>query len=211
MSDDNTPPVQPSPAAAPSVPQYNDFLTGTRDLILGGKTVYGDPASSLAQAKLQELDAKIALGRRLGEIAPAPEPWTETRAARERMALEFPMGEPTPEHPDIAAFHGKQLEALGQADGRKQAQLAQSVADDIGRRTSAATMPHSTRKNPDGSYLSGAQQVDALLADATPAIQHLDAEQRELLRLDRQLLENYAVRGRNISAFRAAKSRYGLS
>jgi len=50
-----------------------NFLTDLRDRIVAGTSVYGDPASPAAQAKLEELNAKIGLGRQLGEIPPAPE------------------------------------------------------------------------------------------------------------------------------------------
>ena len=46
-----------------------DFLVNFREQIANGKSIYGDPASPTAQAKLAELDAKIGLGRQLGEIA----------------------------------------------------------------------------------------------------------------------------------------------
>jgi hypothetical protein len=52
--------------------------------------------------------------------------------------------------------------------------------------------------------------VDALLQDAGPAIADMPAKVRGLLRLDRQLLELYSVRGRNMSAYAARKAQLGL-
>jgi hypothetical protein len=93
-----------------------------RSLSASGESVYGPVGSPRQIEKLSELDARIALGRRLGEIAPAPEPWTEARAAKERLAQEFPAGDPaTPMAEELAAHLGRQLEALGRLDAREQA------------------------------------------------------------------------------------------
>jgi hypothetical protein len=47
------------------------FLTDLREKVAGGESVYGPVGSPKQVEKLAELDAKIALGRKLGEI-PAP-------------------------------------------------------------------------------------------------------------------------------------------
>src|SRR5262249_60114685 len=123
MSDDNnTPPaapaVPPVPAQTqqPTQQQYSDYLTGTRDLILTGKSVYGDPNSPAAVEKLAMLDAHIALGRQLGEIAPAPEAWSVQRAAKERLALKWPMDPSEPPNADLMSFQAGQLAALAKLD-----------------------------------------------------------------------------------------------
>ena len=54
-----------------------------------------------------------------------------------------------------------------------------------------------------------------MLKDAEPAMAAFagperQAETMKWLRLDRDLLEYFAVRGRNMTAYNAAKQRYGL-
>ena len=54
-----------------------------------------------------------------------------------------------------------------------------------------------------------------MLKDAEPAVAAFagpekQAETMKWLRLDRDLLEYFAVRGRNMTAYNAAKERYGL-
>jgi hypothetical protein len=66
-----------------------------------------------------------------------------------------------------------------------------------------------------GSYPIGYQIVEALLKDAEPAVAAFagpekQAETMKWLRLDRDLLEYFAVRGRNMTAYKAAKERYGI-
>jgi hypothetical protein len=48
------------------------------------------------------------------------------------------------------------------------------------------------------------------MKDAGPAIARMPAKARDLLRLDRKLLELYAVRGRNMSPYAARKAQLGL-
>ena len=64
--------------------------------------VCGPVGSPKQVEKMAELEAKMGLARRLGEASPAPEPWTVERAAKERLATEFPKGDPAtspmPEH-----------------------------------------------------------------------------------------------------------------
>ena len=57
--------------------------------------------------------------------------------------------------------------------------------------------------------------MEALLKDAEPAMAAFAspekrAETSKRLRLDRDLLEYFAVRGRNMTAYNAAKERYGI-
>jgi len=66
-----------------------------------------------------------------------------------------------------------------------------------------------------GSYPTGYEIVEALLKDAEPAVAAFAgpekrAETLKRLRLDRDLLEYFAVRGRNMTAHNAAKERYGV-
>jgi hypothetical protein len=61
-------------------------------------------------------------------------------------------------------------------------------------------------------YPTGSRNVEDLLKDAEPAIASMPdpAKTRNLLRLDRRLLELYAVRGRAISFYANRKAEFGL-
>jgi len=90
---------------------------------------------------------------------------------------------------------------------RLAANLAQEVADDLADRATPATMPHSMFRCDSGAYRSGSQIVEALLKDAEPATAGMPPKTRDLLRLDRNLLEIYAVHGyRNIANYRAERA-----
>ncbi len=98
-------------------------------------------------------------------------------------------------------------------DAAARASLADQVAQDIGEHASAATVRHAMYR-PDGMP-GGHAQVDALIADAMPAVDAYAepenrAEMLQLLRCDRRLLETFAVRGRNLSAYAARKKALGL-
>jgi hypothetical protein len=114
----------------------------------------------------------------------------------------------------LMAHHNAQFEALGKLSAREQADLAQQVANDFGDRASPVAIGHSRYRpgadGQSGTYPTGSQIVEALLKDAGPAIAGMPAKVRDLLRLDRQLLELYAVRGRNMSAYAARKAELGL-
>jgi hypothetical protein len=204
----------PTITATDSSP-LGDFLTATRELVASGKSVYGPADTPAAQAKLQELDAKIALGRQLGEIAPAPEAWSIERAAKERLEREFRQGDPSKfERSEILeAGLAAKFDRLGKLSTREQANLAQEVADDFAYRSSDVSMRHSFTRG--GQTPTGHQVVEQLLKDAQPAVDASvepgkRAETMKLLRCDRQLLELYAVRGRNLSAYSSRKAQLGI-
>jgi len=206
MADDNSNP-------------HGEFLTGLRDSVAGGESVYGPVGSPSQVAKLAELDAKIALGRQLGEIAPAPEPWSVNRAAQERLAAEFPAGDVSQEiaqEPEAkVAYLTAQFDRIAGLDTREQADIAQRVAGDFANRASVTSMRHSGYQRAMGSYPSGTAIVDALIAEAEPAINAAtwigDRQKTlQLLRLDRQMLELWAARGRNVAAYAARKAQLGL-
>jgi len=199
----------------PPVPLQSTFLTDLRDTILAGKSLYGDPTSPRAVEKLAELDAKIAFGRSIGEIAPPPPAWTPQRAAQERLAQEFPVDPTTPPHPELLAFQTGQIEALKGLDVREQANRAQAVVDDVGAKTSRISSRYAFARNETGEFLSGSQVVAELLKEAAVAINQFvepgkRADTLKLLPLSRDQLELWAVRGRNIAAYTAVKARYGL-
>ena len=71
--------------------------------------------------------------------------------------------------------------------------------------------PRTTGTTPSGNEIHG-----ALLRDAERAVTaFVPADKQDailmLLRLDRALLELFAVRGRNMTAYHTAKAKYGLS
>jgi len=199
----------------PEISPAADLLLSTREICLDGKSVYGDPNGRRAQEKLQEIDANLVFLRGLGEAPPAPEPWAPERAARERLAQEFPDGNPatTPWHPAQRELVTKQVAALGALSTAEQADLYQALVDSLRDNASAATVRHSATKN--GVGPSGSQILNAMLKDAEPAVLALakagEIQQlRDALKFDRNLLERFAVRGRNITNFQAAAARYGV-
>ena len=81
---------------------------------------------------------------------------------------------------------------------------------------SLPSLRHSGYRREHGRNPTGYEIVEALLKDAEPAVAAFagperQAETMKWLRLDRGLLEYFAVRGRNMSAYKAAKERYGLN
>jgi len=192
-----------------------DFLTGLRETVASGESVYGPAGSPKQVEKLAELDAKIALGRQLGEIPPAPEPWSVERAAKERLAAEFPFGD-APEMSELlsAGLQAKFDRLSGLSTG-EQADLAQQTADDFAYRASDASLRHSAYRRETGNYPTGNQVSEALLKEAEPAVAAIakpgeHTKIMSLLRLDRNLLEIMAVRGRNITAYSNRKAQLGL-
>jgi hypothetical protein len=77
-------------------------------------------------------------------------------------------------------------------------------------------MQHSMFRRDRGDYPPGSQIVDTLLKEAEVAVNHFvepgkHADTLKLLRLDRKLLEIYAVRGRNMTAYAAQGSAGAMS
>ena len=206
MSED-TPTTTLSPAA--------DFLTDLRDRILAGTSFYGDPQSPRALEKLQELDAKLGLARQLGEAPPAPEPWSIGRAAKERLARDFPHGDPNTfqQSEELATHLASKFERLGQLSVREQADLAKETAADFAYHASDVSMGYSFARG--GVVPTGSQIVEALLRDAEAAVNASvepgkRAETMKLLRCSRQLLELFAVKGRNREAYARRREQLGL-
>jgi hypothetical protein len=160
---------------------------------------------------LQEIEAKLGLARQLGEAPPAPEPWTVERAARERLAHDFPGGDPAakPVSEIMTKWIADRLEGLGRLSTREQGNLVQQVTEDFAYRSSDVSMNHSFARG--GVAPTGHGIVDALMKEAGPAIGHMTAGEQQLLRADRQMLEFFANRGRAITAYAARKSALGLS
>jgi len=72
--------------------------------------------------------------------------------------------------------------------------------------------PRPAFRHQDGGYPTGSRIVEELLKDAEPAIAGTPdpAKTKNLLRLDRRLLELYAVRGRAIAACAKRRAEFGL-
>jgi hypothetical protein len=213
-------PINP-PAAdnEPTISPEADFLLTTRELIIEGRSIYGDPNSRLAKERLAEIDANLTFLRGIGEAPPAPEPWSPERVARVRLAAEFPSGDPGAAtawgHKRQREFVASKVAALGALGVREQADLHQKLVDDLGSRANEITGRYSIFNQATNSYPTGSQILEALLKDAEPAIlAHTKAGEvqktRDALKLDRSLLERFTVMGRNITNYQAAKARYGV-
>ena len=206
MSEDN-----PTTALSPAA----DFLTDLRDRILAGTSFYGDPTSARAVEKLAELEAKLGLARQLGEAPPAPKAWSIERAARERLAREYPQGDPSKfqQSEEMAAHLASKFERLGQLSVREQADLAKETAADFAYHASDVSMGYSFARG--GVTPTGLSIVEHLLADAEGEVNASvepgkRAETMKLLRCSRQLLELFAVRGRNRKAYADRKTQLGI-
>ena len=193
------------------------LLLNLRELIVAGKSAYGDPTTPAAQARLQEVDAKLGFMRQIGEAPPAAEPWTVERAAKERLAAEFPRGELPPLHEDLVKSYSAKFDQLDALDGAAKARLADQVAIELDARPPdfAAGMILDYRRA-HGAAPSGHALTEMLLKIAEPAVR-ADAEDpadtaelMAVLRLDRRALELWASRGLRLAGYAAAKAKYGL-
>jgi hypothetical protein len=194
-----------------SINPVADFLLGIRDQVVAGTSIYGPVGSPKQVEKLAELDAKLALGRQLGEIPPAPEPWSVERAARERLAQEHPLGDLSaqPVSEMLTEHIRDKAEAIKKLSDRAQADVAQQVADDLAYRASDVSVRHSVYRR-EGRMPTGAEIVNQLVEDARPALAFLGLDEKTV-RLDRNLLELAAVRGRNMTSYANRKRELGLS
>jgi hypothetical protein len=106
-------------------------------------------------------------------------------------------------------------EQRGRFNAHEQADLAKRVADGFADAPSRVSLRHSAYRREHGRNPTGYEIVEALLKDAEPAVAAFagpekQAETMKWLRLNRDLLEYFAVRGRNMAAYKAAKERYGI-
>lgn len=194
-----------------------EFLTSLREKLVAGQSAYGDPSSPAAQLRLQEIDAKLGFMRQIGEAPPAPEPWTVERAAKERLAAEFPIGELQPIHEDKIAAWSKKFDQLDAMDDFSKARRADQVAKEIGDRPPefaiGLVMEH---RREHGAAPSGHALTEMLLKAAEPAVRDAaddpadTADFMKVLRLDRSALEYFAGRGLRMAAYAAAKKKYGI-
>jgi hypothetical protein len=186
-------------------------LLGLLQLIETGNSVYGPIGSPLQTEKVAELRARIGLGRELGEIAPEPPP-IEIRVRQERLDHDFPGGDPAPTWDDNQrAFYQGKLDAIAALGDAGIAKLSSEVAADLSYRATQASLPYASHNRETGGYMPGTEQLAALVKDAEPAVRLFApdaasaAKALKLLRADRDLLELFAVRGRNMTRYAARK------
>ena len=103
----------------------------------------------------------------------------------------------------------------GRLNASEQTDLTKRVADGFASAPSRASLRYSGYRREEGRNPTGYVIVEALLKDAEPAVAAFagaekQAEPLKRLRLDRDLLEYFAVRGRNMTAYNATKKKYGL-
>ncbi len=210
---DNPTDLRPDGADNPAA----KMLMAIREQVVAGKSIYGEPSSPAAQAKLAEVDAKLGFMRQQGTAPPAPEPWSIERVARERLAAEFPRGELPPLHEDLIKSFSQRFDQLAALDGAAKARLADQVAKELDARPPdfAAGMILDYRRA-HGAAPSGHALTEMLLKVAEPSVR-ADAEDpadtaelMAVLRLDRRALELWASRGLRLAAYAAAKAKYGL-
>jgi hypothetical protein len=93
--------------------------------------------------------------------------------------------------------------------------MAKRVVDELDANPSMASLRYSGYQREVGRRRTGGEIVETLLKDAEPAVLAFTTPDKlevtnNQLRLDRGLLELFAVRGRNMTAYNAAKKKYGL-
>jgi hypothetical protein len=203
MTDDNNP---------------HNWLIERREALLTGQSAYGDPSSHRAKEKLAEYDARIAHHRATGELPP-DDPWTPEKVGRERLAASFPGGDPSAAEmaPEKVEFFRQKFEAIGHRDPRELKAARDETAADLAHNASPVSLRHANYRHDLQGYQAGVTQLRALTDEAKPAIeQFARASGQDPLKLleyigtDRQTLEYFASKGRNISNYAARKKALGL-
>ncbi|MGH7047558.1 MAG: hypothetical protein ACREE2_14345 [Stellaceae bacterium] len=196
---------------------HANFLVNLRDSVARGNEAF--PLGSPEQiAKLADLDARITLGRRLGEIAPAEEPADAVeRLARERLRLEWPLGVPSVELSDhLAEVINLKFNVLHELSDEQRARLAREVEADIENRASRDTLDIGRYDPALERRPSGHEQVAKLMELAEPVIQasivpEHRARFRQLLVCDRRRLEGLAAMGRAAARYSDRKAQLGIA
>jgi hypothetical protein len=192
-------------------PNPADFLLGIKQTIEAGGSVYGDPSSPTAKAKLAELDAKLQVLERAGDYTP-PKPTTLVdQYAQQRLSAEFP-GDPATPFNDLAQQNiNAKVAALTAAGERDIAEARAAVAKSLGERTSQVSIAHSMYDVTKGRLPHGGEIHRALMAEAEIAVKAFATDPAEARRqldaigADRQLLELFASKGRAMAAYTARK------
>ena len=193
-----------------------EFLQRHRESVAEGNNVY--PLGSPRQIeKLAELDAQIEFRRRIGEMPPAPEPMSADLIAKQRLASEWPGGEPSAALPDYAVEQTRQrLETLTGLDDRRLAAMTDELAKDLADNQSSGSFTYSGYRPATADYPSGHEVLAAMVADAKAVIDATYADPAErtramkLVQTNRSALEAFAARGRAVAAYAADRKKYGI-
>lgn len=199
-------------------PDASKMLMNLREQVASGTSLWGPVGSSKQVAKMAEIDAHLEFGRRIDEMPPAPPPMTADLVAQQELARRFPLGDPG-DHvipPSLVEHYHRQFDALGELDDARFGRVCAAVAQEIKDHTSQVSFRYSAYDTATGTYPSGNQIVEALLADATPAIEIFTkdnpSERERLLKLvrgDRRLLETFAAQGQAMGSYSATKKKFG--
>lgn len=194
-------------------PNYN-FLTKSLELLEGGKSIYGDPASPAARAQIEEFKARLDLGRELGEFPPAPPPIMD-RLRQERLNDEHPGGDPATQliSEDFSDIVEAQLDGLSELSGLALARQTDEVANDLVDRPTPDIFAFVQHDPSLGRRPTPREVVERMVEASRPAVDlWVEPEHRaETLRLlpgNRHLLSLLAVQGQKITAYNRDKIRF---
>ena len=178
---------------------------------------YTDPdgpfakAGARGEAALRQFEIQVAEARLRGTLAAEPPAiLSPTEQAFENVLARYPEPQPFPE---IQVEHQKATFArFGAMTGEQQGRLAAEVAKAVNDHPSELD-GFSRYDAASGTYATGPEIVDAMIAAAEPAVRAQYSDQKEasrvlrLLRLDRRLLQQYVQRGRAMAARAEIQSR----
>jgi hypothetical protein len=198
------------------LPNPAEFLTGLRDQVLAGTTVYGAPDSPTAKAKLADLDAQLIVLERAGDFVPPKPTNLVDQYAQQRLNSEFSGDPGTPFNELIQANINSRVAALTTAGERDIAEARDAVAKSLGERASEVSFRHSAYDVTKGRLPSGDEIHKALMAEAETAVRAFVSDPAEARRqlqaigADRQLLELFASKGRAMAAYTERKKALGV-
>jgi hypothetical protein len=161
---------------------------------------------------LRKHDTMVAEARLTGALPaePPPPPLDPRQQAFENVLARYPEPQPFPE---IQVEHQKATFArFGEMTVEQQGRLAAEVAKAVNDHPSELD-GFSRYDAASGTYATGPEIVDAMIAAAEPAVRAQYSDQKEasrvlqLLRLDRRLLQQYVQRGRAMAARAEIQSR----
>jgi hypothetical protein len=197
------------------LPNPAEFLTGLRDQVLAGTTVYGAPESPAAVAQLAQLDAQLTVLERAGDYVPPKPTSLVDQYAQQRLNDEFPGGDPaTPFNELVQQNIDGRCATLAAGGDQGMSEARRAVIKDLGDRASQVSIAHSMFR--DGKLPSGLEIHKALMAEAEIAVRAFVSDPRDVKRqldaigADRQLLELYASKGRTMAAYQALRKQLGI-
>jgi hypothetical protein len=187
----------------------------SRELLLDGKSVYGDPNSHRAKQKLAEYDAHVAFAQEQGTL-PRPKPRTAQWVAEKTLAGEFPFGEPLPTIAEHHQVHVQtKLAETSLFTDRLRAHYEAELVSNLEQRPGPAAKQYFGYRKELGRSRSGSEIRDAMLADADLAIQATAKSPEEAdrlrahLRVDQTALELFAGKGQDVARYQARKKALG--